>query len=157
MASCRVGCRTSKMTGGGRNTQPFGRRRSAMKRHMPFALLATLLVAADAPQAGPAGRVIELPEGVTHVALAPGEVQWENVRTKGGMILRVTAGKTAVEGRRLFYGDGKLAVEIAATAEGMHFIQWTGWKAPTRSSGNLDFSVGPGIRIYGEHDEETVA
>jgi hypothetical protein len=55
---------------------------------------------------------------VTHVALPPGEAQWENVRTKGRMILRVTAGKTAVEGKRLFYGDGKLAVEITAMAEG---------------------------------------
>lgn len=124
-----------------------------MKRHIPFALLATLLVAADPPQAGPAGQRIELPEGVTHVALPPGEVQWENVRTKGGMILRVTVGKTVAEGKRLFYGDGKLAVEIKATAEGMHFVQWTGWKG-TQSSGNMDFSVRPGILIDGQHVDE---
>jgi hypothetical protein len=127
-----------------------------MKRHLPFALLATLLVAADAPQTGPAGQQIELPEGVTHVALPPGAVQWENVRAKDGMILRVTAGKTTVEGKRLYYGDGKLAVEIAATAEGMHFVQWTGWKGPgkQRISGNMNFSVKHGIVIDGEHVDE---
>ena len=127
-----------------------------MKVHIPFALLATLLVAADPPQAGPAGQGIELPEGVTHVALPPGAVQWENVRTKGGMILRMTAGKTVVEGRRLFFGDGKLAIEITATAEGMHFVQWTGWKGlgESRSSGNMNFSVKHGILIDGQHVDE---
>jgi hypothetical protein len=113
-----------------------------------------LLLAADAPLAAPAEEGIELPEGVTRVALPPGPVKWENVRTKGGMILRVSADETVVEGRHLFYGDGKQVMEVRATAEGMHFVHWTGWQGHSRSSGTLNFLGKEGIQIDGMHLDE---
>src|SRR5262245_33210915 len=119
-----------------------------MKKHILLGVVASFLLAADVPRPRVEGGV-ELPDGVTHVSLPAGTVTWENVRNKDSMTVRVSAGGATVEGRRLYYGDGTLAMEVAATAEGMHFVHFTGITAPSRMTGNLNGAVKHGIVIDG--------
>jgi hypothetical protein len=71
----------------------------------------------------------DLPEGVIHVALPPGTLKIENIARKERYLIRVTVGKTVIESRTVFLGDGKGAQEIEATKEGMH------WVSPGRKKG----------------------
>jgi hypothetical protein len=75
---------------------------------------------------------------VKTIKLPPGDVKWENVKTKDGMIIRVTCGKNTTEGKCLFYGDGKVAIKVVATDEGMEFVHAWGMEGPGESSGSLD-------------------
>jgi hypothetical protein len=77
---------------------------------------------------------------VKRIALPAGPVRWENFKTKDGMILSVTAGPVVVAGKRLFYGDGTVAMEVEATPEGMEFLRVSGIQGPSESIG--DFSRG---------------
>jgi hypothetical protein len=58
-----------------------------------------------------------LPDGVTHVALPAGKVRMENTRDEKPSY-RVSAGKTVIETREFFFGDGKGAGHWEATKQG---------------------------------------
>ena len=49
---------------------------------------------------------LKLPEGVILVKLPPGEVRMETIQRGGKPILRVTVGKTVIEAKGLYFGDG---------------------------------------------------
>jgi hypothetical protein len=69
-----------------------------------------------------------LPAGVTRITLPPGEVTLEFVKSKKTPTVKIIVGQTVIEGERLFLGDGKVAMEVEATKEGMHFPSSTGKK-----------------------------
>ena len=48
----------------------------------------------------------KLPEGVIHVKLPPGEFIVEDIERDGNILLRITAGKTVIETKSFFIGDG---------------------------------------------------
>src|SRR5437763_9230808 len=73
----------------------------------------------------------------TRISVPAGPVKVENVRTKAGMVVRVTAGKVVVEGKSLFLGDGKVAMEIEATEGGMRFHSAWGMQGPSESVGTI--------------------
>jgi hypothetical protein len=52
----------------------------------------------------------------------------ERVVKKGKLILRLTVGKTIVEARTLFLGDGKNATQFEAIKEGIHWASPRGEK-----------------------------
>jgi hypothetical protein len=56
----------------------------------------------------------KLPEGVIHVRLPPGEFSVEDVERDGKIILRITAGKTIIETKSFFIGDGCGAALVQA-------------------------------------------
>src|SRR5687768_8655060 len=85
--------------------------------------------------AAPSPTPKEPKEKVKQVMLPAGPVKMETVKTKGGRVVRITAGNVVVEGERLFYGDGKVAAEIVATEKGMRLDYWCGEKGPSDSSG----------------------
>src|SRR5689334_5864347 len=97
------------------------RRRAALL----IAAVMSLLLVKDAPINGapaPATKdEIVLPEGVIHVSLPPGVIEWERIFKSGKPLLRVTVGKTVIEARNVFIGDGKAAAEAEATRDGIHW------------------------------------
>ena len=56
----------------------------------------------------------KLPEGVIHVRLPPGEFSVEDVERDGKIVLRITAGKTVIETKSFFIGDGNGAALVQA-------------------------------------------
>jgi hypothetical protein len=131
---------------------------------MRLALALALLLAAAARPA-PAPRPPDDSKVVKRVTLPAGAVKWENVKTPRGVVVRVTAGKVVVEGKRLFYGDGKVATEIVATEKGMLFVHYRGGTGPSASTGPDSYGVetvlggtythGPGATWYVEPDAPT--
>jgi hypothetical protein len=102
--------------------------------------------------AAPSPTPKEPKEKVKQVKLPAGPVKMETVKTKEGRVVRITAGKVVVEGKRLFYGDGKVAAEIVATEKGMRLDYWCGEKGPSKSSGpdsDGDVSVRGGTYTHG--------
>ncbi len=69
-----------------------------------------------------------VPDGVTHVALPPGDLRLENFVRNGKPVLRLTVGKTVIETRTIFLGDGKGATVYEATKEGAHWVPPEGGK-----------------------------
>jgi hypothetical protein len=92
-----------------------------------------ILVAGDAPPVPPITQEQpKLPAGVTRVTLPPGIVTLEYVAVKepakGRPTLRLTVGKTVLQGERIYLGDGKVAQLFEATEEGIHWALTTGKK-----------------------------
>jgi hypothetical protein len=73
----------------------------------------------------PGQEPLALPEGVTHVALPPGALKIERIFRNKKPLLRLSVDKTVIEGRSLFLGDGKNALEYEATKEGVHHVSRT--------------------------------
>jgi hypothetical protein len=48
-------------------------------------------------------------------------VKFELVKNDGRYLVRLTAGAVTLERERLYYGDGKVAIEVEATPEGIKF------------------------------------
>jgi hypothetical protein len=71
---------------------------------------------------------LDLPDGVIHIALPPGEVKWEYTIKKAKPFLRLSAGKAVIEAQCVFYGDGKAATRFEATNEGIHWPSSKGKK-----------------------------
>jgi hypothetical protein len=88
--------------------------------------LLVLGIAISPPCAGQEPLV--LPEGVTHVALPPGTIRLENIMKDGKHLLRLTVDKLVIHGRAFFLGDGKNALQVEATKEGMHWARPGGRK-----------------------------
>ena len=76
----------------------------------------------------------KLPEGVIHLRLAPGEFSVEDVERDGKIILRITAGKTVIETKSFFIGDGNGAALV---------------QAPKQRLGNKEINE-PGSSLYYE-------
>ena len=92
-----------------------------------------LLAAGDPTKEKPAKEEKEgpnLPEGVIHVSLPPGTIHWERIFRNGKPLLRVSVGKTVIEARNVFIGDGKAATEYEATKEGIHWPSAKGERGP---------------------------
>ena len=107
-----------------------------VRRALLLAAVVSLLLAADAPTknepAKPAKEEKEgpnLPEGAIHVALPPGTIAWERIIRNEKPLLRLTVGKTVIEARNVFIGDGKSATEFEATKDGIY------WPAPKGGQG----------------------
>ena len=90
-------------------------------------LVGITILACSAPGLG-AQEGLVLPDGVTHVALPPGELRMENVVRNGKPLLRLTVGKTVIETRTIFLGNGKGATHYEAIKEGMHWVPPEGGK-----------------------------
>lgn len=90
----------------------------------------------------------KLPDGVILVKLPPGEMRKENIIRNGKPILRVTVGKTIIETRELFLGDGKGAIQIEAIKEGMHWVPASGGKGFIFDGSDTS---APGSEIHMEH------
>ena len=71
---------------------------------------------------------LQLPEGVIHVALPPGEVRMENIVRNGKPLIRVTVDKTVIEARSMFFGNAKGATHYEAIKEGIHWAPASGGK-----------------------------
>jgi hypothetical protein len=108
-------------------------------------LLSGLAFAAPAPFPRDSSKKVK------RVILPAGAVKWENIRTKNGMIVRVSCGKVMIEGKRLFYGDGKVAMEVEATNDGMEFIGTWGMVGPCRC-GPTTSGGKRGFVIDGSHE-----
>jgi hypothetical protein len=110
---------------------------------LALALLPAGLLAAPAPPPPDDSKVVK------RIVLPSGPVKWERGKTKVGVVVRVSAGKVTAQGKRLFYGDGKVALEVEATEKGMRFLHTWGTEGPIESSGGPDPDIfGPGI-IFG--------
>ncbi|HZT79053.1 MAG TPA: HEAT repeat domain-containing protein [Gemmataceae bacterium] len=119
------------------------------RRALLIAAMAGLLLAADAPKKDEAARPAKegdaFPEGAIHVALPPGTVRWERIFKKGRPLLRVSVGKTVVESRRVFIGDGKMATEFEATEEGVRWPSAQGGKGSLMKEGAVTYEPGKAI------------
>ncbi|MBI2806765.1 MAG: hypothetical protein HYX68_17435 [Planctomycetes bacterium] len=78
---------------------------------------------------------IKLPEGVIHVELPRGELHMEHLARADRPLVRLSVGKTIIEGRTFFLGDAKGATKFHAEKDGIH------WE-PAR--GGKDFTFGLG-------------
>ena len=87
---------------------------------------------------------LNLPKGVIHVALPPGEFRMEHIMKDGKPLVRVSVGKTVIDAQVVYLGDGKHATVFEATKEG------TLWKRPNGKGFVFGGGVGtyePGTRI----------
>jgi len=87
-----------------------------------------LLVAAQSPDPEPRVKRVELPAG---------GVVFENVKAKDAPAVRVTAGKVVVTEKELYIGDGKVAMKVTASPDGMQFTDATGMAGPSSFSGRM--------------------
>ncbi len=96
----------------------------------------------DPPAAKPSvpNRPADLPDGVIFIALPPGDLRMEDVERNGKPLLRFSVGKTVVEARELFLGDGKGALHFEATKMGIHDVPPGGGEGGYIS----------GVQTYGE-------
>jgi hypothetical protein len=122
-----------------------------MRGHFAILTVAGLASAASADLPPLESYDAQTVDTVRRIPLPPGVVKWENVRTKDGMIVRVTAGQVVVEGKHLFYGDGKVAMEVEAMDKGMQFLRVVGSGGWSESSGTL--GVRKGFVIDGTRTE----
>ena len=76
----------------------------------------------------------KLPDGVIHLRLPPGEFSVEDIEREGKIILRITAGKTVIETKSFFIGDGTGAALV---------------QAPSKRLGNKETNE-PGSSLYYE-------
>lgn len=88
-------------------------RRATMLIVAPFFLAAI-------PPLCPAADYLELPAGVIHVALPPGDMKIEYTVKNKKPLLRISVGQTVVQARTVFFGDGKHATEYEAREDGIH-------------------------------------
>jgi hypothetical protein len=122
------------------------------RRVLLMAVAVGLLLAADAPTKGapapPAKdredkEALNLPEGVIHVSLPPGTIEWVRVFNKNGEpLLRVSVGKTVIEARHVFIGDGKAATEYEATKDGILWPSVKSRKGPLLKDGGMSWESG---------------
>lgn len=117
---------------------------------MRVAVAFALLLVASQSLAAPAPRRRE--GAVRRIILPAGAVKCENVKTPGGVVVRVTAGKVVVEGKRLFLGDGKVAMVIEATDQGMRFVHAWGMQGESESTGTI--GGGKFFVIDGTHTDQ---
>jgi hypothetical protein len=87
-----------------------------------------LLVAAQSPDPEPPVKRVELPAG---------EVKFESVKVKDAPAVRVTAGKVVVTQKEVFIGDGKVAMKVTASPDGMQFTGAAGLSGPSSFSGKM--------------------
>jgi hypothetical protein len=86
-------------------------------------------------------KPLDLREGVIHISLPPGTIEWERVfNTKGEPLLRVSIGGTVIEARQVFIGDGKGATLYEATEKGIHWPSVPGGEGPT--VGGMEWNSG---------------
>src|SRR5436190_82985 len=76
-----------------------------------------------------------LPDGVVHIALPPGEIRMEHVIGNNKPLVRVSVDKVMIESRILFLGDTEGATRFDAANDGIHW---------TPASGGKDFVFGLG-------------
>jgi hypothetical protein len=116
--------------------------RLILRPHFAVALLFVFGVAISAPPPRPK------PPTVKRVTLPEGNVTFQNVKTKEGILIRATAGTVVVQGKQLYYGDDKIAMLIRATEKGTEFVYGWGLEGEWEGSGNHDFG-GKWITIDG--------
>lgn len=92
-----------------------------MFRHVTVLMLAATVCALAAARA-PAQKPSQLPADVTLIVLPPGGLRIERVFRDNQPLVRLSVGKTIVEARALFLGDGKGALQVEALKEGMHWV-----------------------------------
>jgi hypothetical protein len=73
-------------------------------------------------------KVLNLPEGVIHVAMPAGTSRRENIVRDGKPLIRLTVGKAVIEAKSIFLGDAKGATQYEAIEEGMHWVPAKGGK-----------------------------
>jgi hypothetical protein len=94
---------------------------AAVSRYFILFGVATSVAWLAAAGRAPAQEPPALPEGVTHVALPPGEVRLEYVVRGGKPLLRISAGEAVIETRTVFLGDAKAVLQVEATKKGMRY------------------------------------
>src|SRR5262245_64204812 len=87
-----------------------------------------LLVAAQSPDPEPPVKRVELPAG---------EVKFESVKVKDAPAVRVTAGKVVVTAKELYIGDGKVAMKVVASPDGVQFTGAGGLLGPSSFTGRM--------------------
>jgi hypothetical protein len=98
-------------------------------------------VAALALPAGHAGGAESIHSGVVQVRLPREDLTLLFVEARGGMTVCLKGVESQVEGRRLFLGDGRVAVALEATTAGILFQGRTGLNQGFR------FRVGSVVRL----------
>ena len=86
------------------------------------ALITALIAVLVPPDSSYAGDYLDLPAGVIHVALPPGEIKIEYMVKNDKPLLRITVGKMEIIAHAVFFGDGKAATEFEAAKDGIHWV-----------------------------------
>ncbi len=94
------------------------------------ALALAITVTVPIPRYCSAAEYLDLPAGVTHIALPPGAVKIEYTVKNKKPLLRISVGNTAVVAQSVFFGDGKSAAQYEATKAGIHRPHADGSEGP---------------------------
>jgi hypothetical protein len=91
----------------------------------------------DAQEKEPVEDRPQLPDGVIHVALPPGELHIENISRFGKPLIRLSVDKTVIEAQTMFFGDSKGATKYESTKEGIHWAPASGGKGFIFANGGV--------------------
>jgi hypothetical protein len=86
----------------------------------------TLVALGAVADSGRADEYLDLPAGVIHVALPPGDMKIEYTVKDKKPLLRITVGRTVVIAKAVFFGDGKSAKQMSAAEDGIHWVDAAG-------------------------------
>ena len=97
-------------------------------------------VATALPRPCAAGDYLDLPAGVIHVTLPPGDIKIEYTVKDKKPLLRITVGQTVIVAHTVFFGDGKNAKQMSAAEDGIHRVSPGGGDIVT--DGSIEWSGG---------------
>src|SRR6266542_279684 len=111
-----------------------------MSRYI-FALAVSACAVVAIPCSCSADEHLDLPDGVTHVAIPRGDGKIEYTVKDKKPLLRITVGQTVIVAQTVFFGDGKNAKQMSAAEDGIHWVA-TGGTADHVVDGSITEGAG---------------